>query len=518
MTDVAGDVIVSGSSTVEPISIRVGELISERTDGAVAVTVDGPGTGDGFKLFCAGESRHLRCLAPDQGRGSRDLRRRTGSSSPRSQVAIDGLTVVTSPTNTAVECLDIPALYALLGPESEGLDSWSDAAELAAELGSRTPTCCPTHRSGDLRPRRGDPAPTTRSSSSPSPSSPRIAASDDCAPRRLRRQPERQRDRRGDRRIGHSLGWVGYAYYASQGDEMKAIAIDDGEAAVSPRPSETIADGSYPFSRTLVHLRQQRQRCREPGGAGLRRSLRLGRRLRPGGQGRLRDPAGRGDAGQRRRLDGDGLTSCLRPVLGRAEPHPRLEPDRPPTIRSPSARRTHRKGSLVAVNPAQLSLDDFRGDTRRVRKETVVQFALRGAALLSILISLLIVFVLVRGAYRLPQRTSTGMGDAEGHRLVPPPSTLRPVDDHRRLDRDGDDRDGRRRALRSRHRGLPLGVRRPAGAQHRQADRRGPRRDPVGGRRLLRPQVRRSRDRSSRCSIRPRRATCSPPASGSGSW
>ena len=55
-SDVEGDVFVSGSSTVEPISIKVGELIGEQTGGKVAVTVDGPGTGDGFKTFCAGET------------------------------------------------------------------------------------------------------------------------------------------------------------------------------------------------------------------------------------------------------------------------------------------------------------------------------------------------------------------------------------------------------------------------------------------------------------------------------
>ena len=51
-------------------------------------------------------------------------------------VGIDGLTVATNPANADVECLDIPALYALLGPESEGIDNWSGANELATEVGS----------------------------------------------------------------------------------------------------------------------------------------------------------------------------------------------------------------------------------------------------------------------------------------------------------------------------------------------------------------------------------------------
>ena len=33
-------------------------------------------------------------------------------------------------------CLDIPALYALTGPESTGFANWSDAADLATTVGS----------------------------------------------------------------------------------------------------------------------------------------------------------------------------------------------------------------------------------------------------------------------------------------------------------------------------------------------------------------------------------------------
>ena len=51
----SGAVNISGSSTVEPISIRVAELFEDVAPD-ISVTVDGPGTGDGFKLFCEGET------------------------------------------------------------------------------------------------------------------------------------------------------------------------------------------------------------------------------------------------------------------------------------------------------------------------------------------------------------------------------------------------------------------------------------------------------------------------------
>ncbi len=46
----SGNIVVSGSSTVEPISIAVAELFGEAAPD-VNVSVTGPGTGDGFEQF-----------------------------------------------------------------------------------------------------------------------------------------------------------------------------------------------------------------------------------------------------------------------------------------------------------------------------------------------------------------------------------------------------------------------------------------------------------------------------------
>lgn len=130
-----GEVFVTGSSTVEPISVLVSELAETKSDGGLAVTVEGPGTGDGFKKFCAGEadiSDASRKIKDEEAQLCADA----GIEFVELAIAIDGLTVATSPKNTAVDCLDVPALYALLGPESEGFDSWGAASALATELGS----------------------------------------------------------------------------------------------------------------------------------------------------------------------------------------------------------------------------------------------------------------------------------------------------------------------------------------------------------------------------------------------
>ncbi|MEN9823759.1 MAG: phosphate transporter phosphate-binding protein [Actinomycetota bacterium] len=243
----AGEVFISGSSTVEPISVLVGELAAELSGGALAVTVEGPGTGDGFKKFCAGEA--------DISDASRPIKDEEAASCAEAgiefvelEVALDGLTVATSPNNSAVECLDVPALYALMGPESEGFAKWSDANALAAELGSAYSTLPdadlvvtgPGPESGtydtfvefaiaDIAEERGV-EDTTRSDYTASPNDNLIVD--------------------GIEGSDTSLGWVGFAFYEAEAEAMKAIAIDGGEGCVSPS-AETVADGSYPFSRSL---------------------------------------------------------------------------------------------------------------------------------------------------------------------------------------------------------------------------------------------------------------------------
>ncbi len=241
-----GEVFVSGSSTVEPISVLVSELADEMSGGELAVSVEGPGTGDGFKKFCAGEadiSDASRAIKDEEAQSCADA----GIEFVEIEVAIDGLTVATSVNNTAVECLDIPALYALIGPESEGFSNWSDAAALATELGSTSVfpdadlvVTGPGPESGtydtfvefaigDLAEERGAEE-TTRNDYTQSPNDNVIVE--------------------GIEASDTSLGWVGYAFYEAEQERMKALGVDAGEGCVVPS-AETIADGSYPFSRSL---------------------------------------------------------------------------------------------------------------------------------------------------------------------------------------------------------------------------------------------------------------------------
>ena len=243
-----GSVFVTGSSTVEPISIKVGELAGTADGGNIAVTVEGPGTGDGFKKFCAGEgdvTGASRPIKDEEAQTCADA----GIEYVELAVGIDGLTVATSPKNTAVECLDKAALYALIGPESEGFGSWSDANALAGELGSAYASLPdaplsifgPGEESGTydsflefaIKSIAGD------------------RGTDNVARADYTASPNDNVIVDGIESSDTSLGWVGYAYYKAETERMKAIAIADKEGNCVAPTDETIADGSYPFSRTL---------------------------------------------------------------------------------------------------------------------------------------------------------------------------------------------------------------------------------------------------------------------------
>src|SRR5688500_1912658 len=124
----AGAVVISGSSTVEPISSLVAEDFAAANDG-FEYEVDGPGTGDGFARFCAGETDISDASRPISEEEIADCEE-NGIPWVELKIAVDGISVLTSTSNDAVACLSFLDLYALLGPESQGFANWSDADSL----------------------------------------------------------------------------------------------------------------------------------------------------------------------------------------------------------------------------------------------------------------------------------------------------------------------------------------------------------------------------------------------------
>lgn len=242
----SGKVQISGSSTVEPITALLAQQYSDDNKD-VQISVTGPGTGDGFAVFCEGQtaiSDASRPIKDEEAQACKDA----GIDYIELKIAYDGITVVTSPENTGVECLSFEDLYALIGPESTGFANWSDADDLGAELKAANAPYedapldifGPGEESGtydsfveivfkDLAEERGQEE-AARLDYSASPNDNVIVE--------------------GVAGSKSSLGWVGFAYFEENTDELAAVAIDGGDGCVEPT-LETIADGTYPISRPL---------------------------------------------------------------------------------------------------------------------------------------------------------------------------------------------------------------------------------------------------------------------------
>ena len=233
---VSGEVNISGSSTVEPISIRVAERFEDVAPD-VSVTVDGPGTGDGFKLFCEGETD-----ISDASRQIKDSEKEACfeagiTNIVELKVGVDGIAVMTNANNDAVECLSFEQLFDLIGPNGEGTATWAEAS--AGLPDAPLSIFGPGEESGtfdsfieivleDLAEETGTEA-TTRTDYSPSGDDNVIL--------------------QGIQSSDTSLGWLGFAF-AINAAGVKLLEVDGGHGCVAATP-DSIASNQYPISRDL---------------------------------------------------------------------------------------------------------------------------------------------------------------------------------------------------------------------------------------------------------------------------
>ncbi len=132
-TSLTGSVNISGSSTVEPISALVAELFNE-SNPDVQIRVDGPGTGDGFELFCAGDtdiSDASRPIDEEEAAALRGERHRVHRARGRDRRDRR----VDQPGERRRLLPEPGRSVRAVRSESEGFTSWSDANDLAAAVG-----------------------------------------------------------------------------------------------------------------------------------------------------------------------------------------------------------------------------------------------------------------------------------------------------------------------------------------------------------------------------------------------
>jgi phosphate transport system substrate-binding protein len=262
----SNEVVISGSSTVEPITSLVAELYAEENPDAT-IRVDGPGTGDGFQLFCNGEtdvSDASRPIDEEEVAACED----NGVEYTELPVGIDGLTVVAS-SASKLKCLTHNDLYAIFGPESGGgTVDLADASALATELGgSKLP------KSGSVRKFTPGAESGTYDSfielgyqdvmdsqlEAGAIPADKVGTNDDGEQEvvePLIAAGTFPNDNDIVKRVEGSengLGFFGYAYYqANKAGGLKAVAIEDSETGKCVKPTaKTIKAGTYPISRTL---------------------------------------------------------------------------------------------------------------------------------------------------------------------------------------------------------------------------------------------------------------------------
>ena len=253
---IEGEFLISGSSTVFPIVLDQAEVFGAENPG-VAISVEGPGSGDGAQEFCDGEvpianaSRLYKEeeLAACEANGIEyiELRR-----------AIDGITVITSTENDLIDCVSFNDLYALISEDASGFASWADANALTSLWGGAEfpdvplEVYGPGEESGTFDSfgeivieavAKGKTGLDTESREFVDTIRPDYTSS-----------PNDNVILQGIEASDYSIGWVGFAF-AKEAEEagsakLLQVAKEDGAACVSPT-EETIASADFPIARFL---------------------------------------------------------------------------------------------------------------------------------------------------------------------------------------------------------------------------------------------------------------------------
>lgn len=240
---------IDGSSTVFPITEAAAEEFQTAKKGKIKVTVGVSGTGGGFKKFCRGETDIQNASRPIQGPTPESKAKgepsemeacsASGTKFVELPVAYDSMVIVVNPKNDWINEIDIPTLKKMWEPEAQGkITSWDQVNPkwpkmplklFGAGSDSGTFDYFTEAVMGKAKKSRGD-----------------YAASED--------------DNtlvQGVTKEKGALGYIPYAYYASNKDKLKALAVIGGDKAPKKNsaimPSEeTVLNGSYyPLSRPI---------------------------------------------------------------------------------------------------------------------------------------------------------------------------------------------------------------------------------------------------------------------------
>ncbi|WP_254769380.1 PstS family phosphate ABC transporter substrate-binding protein [Salinilacihabitans rarus] len=225
----SGEVVVTGSSTVFPISDRMAEEFMAEHD--VNVPVDSTGSGGGFENhFCPGDS--------DINGASRPIKDAEvascgdqGVTPVEFHVAGDALTMAVSPENDWVDCMTFDEMAQIW--QEDGAETWADVDPdwpdeefelFGPDTTSGTFDWFTENVVGEAGNHRDDYEPTE---------------DDNIIIQGLEQNP-------------YAIGYFGYAYYAENQDRVKALEVRETADDECGEPSlQAASDGTYPMARPL---------------------------------------------------------------------------------------------------------------------------------------------------------------------------------------------------------------------------------------------------------------------------
>jgi phosphate transport system substrate-binding protein len=230
-----GIIAIDGSSTVYPITEAVAEEFRAENDARVTIGVSG--TGGGFKKFCTGETAITGASRPIKPTEV-EMCAKSSIDYVELPVAYDGLAIAVHKDNDWAQHITVEELKKLWQPEAQGkVTKWNQVRTdwpdkeirlFGAGVDSGTYDYFTKAIVGKEHASRGD-----------------FTSSED--------DNVLVQGIAGDK---GALGFFGYAYYSQNADKLKAVPVDDGDAANGDGPispsAETVANGTYqPLSRPI---------------------------------------------------------------------------------------------------------------------------------------------------------------------------------------------------------------------------------------------------------------------------
>jgi phosphate transport system substrate-binding protein len=226
----SGEVVVTGSSTVFPVSDTFAELFMQEHP-EVNVTVDSTGSGGGFENhFCPGDSDINGASRPIKDEEIENCQS-NGVEPVEFQIAGDALTVAVNNDADWVDCMTFDELSQIW--RADGAQTWSDVRDdwpdeplelFGPASTSGTYDWFNENVVGEEYDHTAQHEPTEE---------------DNLIVQGIRDSP-------------YAMGYFGYAYYNENSDAVKAVEVEAEEGDGCTAPSlENAKDGSYPMARPL---------------------------------------------------------------------------------------------------------------------------------------------------------------------------------------------------------------------------------------------------------------------------